>query len=36
MGFNPFRAQGRSHTDIVIAAMTIVVILGMVAWGFLG
>lgn len=36
MGFNPFRAQGRSHADIVTAVVAIVVILGMVAWAFLG
>ena len=36
MGFNPFRAQGRSNVDVVIAAVTIAVILGMVAWAFLG
>jgi len=36
MGFNPFREQKRSATDIVLAVVFIVVTLAVVAWGFFG
>jgi hypothetical protein len=36
MGFNPFRDQKRSATDIVLVVVFVVLILAFVAWGFFG
>jgi len=36
MGFNPFRKHQRSTADIWMVAVTLVVIVAAVAWGFLG
>jgi hypothetical protein len=36
MGFNPFRDQQRSATDIVIVVVFVVLILAVVGWGFFG
>jgi hypothetical protein len=35
MGFNPFRQQERSVVDIAIMAVTVLVVLGLVAWAAL-
>ena len=36
MGFNPFRDQKRSTTDIVLVVVFVVLTLAVVAWGFFG
>jgi len=36
MGFNPFREQKRSATDILLVVVFVVVTLAVVAWGFFG
>jgi len=36
MGFNPFRQQKRSVTDIVLVVVFVVLTLGLVGWGFFG
>jgi hypothetical protein len=36
MGFNPFRDQKRSATDIVLVVVFVAVTLAFVAWGFFG
>ena len=36
MGFNPFREQKRSTSDILLVVVFILVTLAVVAWGFFG
>ncbi len=36
MGFNPFRRQRVSATDIALVAGFVILTLALVAWGFLG
>ena len=36
MGFNPFREQKKSTTDIVLVVLFVVITAVLVAWGFLG
>jgi len=36
MGFNPFRDQKRSATDIVLVVVFAALTLAFVAWGFFG
>jgi preprotein translocase subunit SecE len=36
MGFNPFREHKRDTADMVLVVIAVVVVLGLVAWGFFG
>ncbi len=36
MGFNPFRNQKRSATDIALVVVFVLLTLAVVAWGFFG
>jgi hypothetical protein len=36
VGFNPFRAQARRGTDIVVVAVAFVVIAALVLWALFG
>ena len=32
MGFNPFRQHERNTTDVVIVVVTLLIVIGLVAW----
>jgi hypothetical protein len=36
VGFNPFRQQDRTATDVVIVAVFMVIIVAVVLWAFVG
>jgi diacylglycerol kinase len=36
VGFNPFRQQDKTATDVVIVAVFIVIIVAVVVWAFVG
>jgi len=36
VGFNPFRQQDKTTTDVVIVAVFVVIIVAVVVWAFVG